>query len=57
MNKMKKKKECFIKAWSNELMKQCAIQEKSVIYKLEDAGIWGRNNYQARPVVINNYKD
>ncbi|HOE20923.1 MAG TPA: PAS domain S-box protein, partial [Spirochaetota bacterium] len=50
-------KRCFIKAWSEEVMNQCAIQEKPVIYKLEDAGIWGETIKQARPVVINNYKD
>jgi len=50
-------KRCFIKACSEEVMNQCAIQEMPVIYKLEDAGIWVETIKQARPVVINNYKD
>lgn len=50
-------KRCFIKAWSDVVMNQCAIQDKPVIYNVEGAGIWVETIKQARPVVINNYND
>ncbi len=44
-----------IQAWSKQVMEQCAVHEKPLVYPLEKAGLWGEAVRQRQPVMINDY--
>ncbi len=50
-------KKFVLNAWSKEVMNECTIIEKPEVYYLDTAGIWAETVRQARPIIINNYKD
>ncbi|MCX8122861.1 MAG: PAS domain S-box protein [Spirochaetes bacterium] len=52
-----KEKKFSVEAWSKEVMYECTIIEKPEVYYLHNAGIWAEAVRQARPVIINNYKE
>lgn len=50
-------KKFVLNAWSKDVMHQCTMVEKPEVYYLDDAGIWAEAVRQARPIMINNYKE
>ena len=42
-------------AWSKSAMKECAIQDKPIIYPVADTGLWGEAVRQRNPVITNDY--
>ncbi|MEJ5361811.1 MAG: PAS domain S-box protein [Spirochaetota bacterium] len=50
-------KKFVLNAWSKEVMHECTMIEKPEVYYLDTAGIWAETVRQARPIIINNYKD
>jgi PAS domain S-box-containing protein len=44
-----------IQAWSKQVMEQCAVHQKPLVYPLEKAGLWGEAVRQRQPVIINDY--
>ncbi|MEJ2070200.1 MAG: GAF domain-containing protein [Syntrophobacterales bacterium] len=44
-----------IQAWSQQVMKQCAVRQKPLVFPLEKAGLWGEVVRQKQPVIINDY--
>ncbi len=42
-------------AWSKTAMRQCAIQEKPLVYPIETTGLWGEAVRQRQPVFTNDY--
>lgn len=50
-------KKFVLNAWSKEVMHECTMIEKPEEYYLDTAGIWAETVRQARPIVINNYKE
>ncbi|MEW5802009.1 MAG: PAS domain S-box protein [bacterium] len=45
-----------IHAWSKEAWEQCHVPEKQVVYKVEEAGLWGEAVRQRKPVITNDYE-
>jgi len=45
-----------IQAWSRQVMQQCAVQRKPLVFPLEMAGLWGEAVRLKQPVIINDYK-
>ncbi|MDH7553353.1 MAG: PAS domain S-box protein [Spirochaetota bacterium] len=50
-------KKFVLNAWSKEVMHECTMIEKPEVYYLDTAGIWAETVRQARPIIINNYKE
>ena len=50
-------KKFVLNAWSKEVMHECTMIEKPEEYYLDTAGIWAETVRQARPIIINNYKE
>ncbi|NMB66430.1 MAG: PAS domain S-box protein, partial [Spirochaetes bacterium] len=50
-------KKFVFNAWSKEVMHECTMIEKPEEYYLDTAGIWAETVRQARPIIINNYKE
>ena len=48
--------ELTLHAWSKDVMKECAMVEKLVVYKLEETGLWGEAARQRRPIITNDYE-
>ncbi len=46
-----------IQSWSKDVMEQCALDAKPVIFQISDSGIWGDCVRNRKPVIINNYAD
>ena len=44
-----------IQAWSKQVMTQCAVHQKPLIFPLERAGLWGEAVRQKQPIIINDY--
>ena len=44
-----------IQAWSRQVMQQCAVQRKPLVFPLEMAGLWGEAVRLKQPVIINDY--
>ncbi len=44
-----------IKAWSRDVMAQCAVADKPLHYPLEKAGLWAEAVRQRQPIITNNY--
>ena len=42
-------------AWSQEAMRQCALEYKPLVYRVANTGLWGEAVRQRRPVVTNDY--
>ena len=42
-------------AWSKTAMEQCAIQDKPIVYPVENTGLWGEAIRQRQPVITNDY--
>jgi len=42
-------------AWSSEAMRECAINDKPVVYRVSETGLWGEAIRQRRSVITNNY--
>jgi PAS domain S-box-containing protein len=42
-------------SWSKEAMKECAIDEKPIVYQVADTGLWGEAVRQRKPVITNDY--
>ena len=42
-------------AWSKTAMEQCAIQDKPIVYPVEQTGLWGDAVRQRQPVITNDY--
>jgi PAS domain S-box-containing protein len=42
-------------AWSKSAMEECALQEKPLIYRTDQTGLWGEPVRQRRPVITNDY--
>ena len=43
-------------SWSRTAMKQCAIQDKPIVYPVKDTGLWGEAVRQRKPVITNDYE-
>ena len=43
--------------WSDEVLRQCAVDGKPVIFPIENAGLWAIPVKEKRPIVVNNYND
>jgi PAS domain S-box-containing protein len=41
--------------WSNSAMRECAMIDKPIVYRVEDTGLWGEAIRQRKPVITNNY--
>ncbi len=57
LNYYEEEKKFILNAWSKEVMNQCTMVEKPEVYYLNEAGIWAETVRQARPIIINNYRD
>ena len=44
-----------IDAWSREVMVDCGISDKPILYPIDQAGIWAEAVRQHRPIVVNDY--
>jgi len=44
-----------IQSWSRQVMEQCAVHQKPIIYPIEKAGLWGEVVRQRQPLVVNDY--
>jgi two-component system, NtrC family, sensor kinase len=42
-------------AWSRNAMTQCRMQDKPIIYRLQETGLWGEAIRQRRPTITNDY--
>jgi len=42
-------------SWSKEVMAQCAIVDKPIVYPVETTGLWGEAVRQRRPIITNDY--
>lgn len=42
-------------AWSRQAMQNCRIQDKPLLYPLDNTGLWGEPVRQRRPVITNEY--
>jgi len=42
-------------AWSRAAMKQCAIENKPIVYPVSSTGLWGEAIRQRRPIITNDY--
>ncbi|MCX6575261.1 MAG: PAS domain S-box protein, partial [Candidatus Aminicenantes bacterium] len=45
-----------IVTWSRETMKECEVPDKSLVFPLENAGIWAEGIRRRTPFVINDYQ-
>ena len=45
-----------IVTWSREAMKECEVPEKSLVFPLENAGIWAEGIRRRTPFMINDYQ-
>ncbi len=43
-------------SWSKEAMKECVIETKPIVYKVEETGLWGEAVRQRKPVITNDYQ-
>ena len=43
-------------SWSKTAMQQCAIQEKPLVYPVNETGLWGEAVRQRIPVITNDYE-
>jgi PAS domain S-box-containing protein len=43
-------------AWSKSAMARCQIEDKPIVFSLEDTGLWGEAVRQRQPVVTNDYQ-
>jgi len=50
------KKEFTLNSWSDEVMKECTIQEKQTVYQLDKTGIWGEAVRQRKPIMVNDFQ-
>ncbi|SHK59398.1 PAS domain S-box-containing protein [Desulfatibacillum alkenivorans DSM 16219] len=44
-----------IQAWSKNAMELCAMEDKPMVYKVEETGLWGEAFRQKKPIVTNDY--
>jgi len=44
-----------VNSWSKTTMKECAIDDKPRVYRLENTGLWGEAIRQRKPVITNDY--
>lgn len=42
-------------SWSKAAMKECAIQDKPIVYPVVNTGLWGEAVRQRKPVITNDY--
>ena len=42
-------------SWSKTAMKACEVQDKPIVYRVEETGLWGEAVRQRRPVITNDY--
>jgi len=42
-------------SWSKAAMKECAIADKPLVYRVADTGLWGEAVRQRKPVITNDY--
>ena len=47
--------ELTLYAWSQAAMRECRIEDKPLVYRLEATGLWGETFRQRRPVITNDY--
>jgi PAS domain S-box-containing protein len=45
-----------IQAWSKQVMAQCAVHQKPLVFPLEQAGLWGEAVRLRQPLLINDYR-
>lgn len=50
------RKEFILNTWSEEVMKECAVEKQQTCYELDKTGIWGEAVRQRRPIMINDFK-
>ena len=44
-----------LNTWSSQVMKECEVQDKQTVYKLDKTGIWGEAVRQRKPIIINDF--
>jgi PAS domain S-box-containing protein len=44
-----------VQAWSRQVMKECAVHQKPLVFPLEKGGLWVEAVRQKQPVIINDY--
>lgn len=44
-----------IHAWSKSVMQGCAIHQKSMVFNVSEAGMWGEAVRQRKPIIINDF--
>jgi len=42
-------------SWSISAMKECQIEDKPLMYKISETGLWGESVVQRRPIITNDY--
>jgi PAS domain S-box-containing protein len=45
-----------ISNWSREVMKDCEIPEKKMVFSVENAGIWSEGIHLRKPFIVNDYQ-
>jgi PAS domain S-box-containing protein len=45
----------LIHAWSEDVMKECAVHEKNLTFSIEKSGIWGNAIRERKVIIINDY--
>jgi len=43
-------------AWSRSAMKECAIEQKPLVYPVADTGLWGETVRQRKAIITNDYQ-
>jgi PAS domain S-box-containing protein len=43
-------------AWSRSAMKECAIEQKPIVYPVADTGLWGEPVRQRKAIITNDYR-
>ena len=49
------RKEMVINAWSEDVMKECAVKGRPIVYTIENAGIWGEALRKGESLIINDF--
>lgn len=46
-----------INSWSKSVMAQCTVHDKSIVFNIEEAGLWGEAVRQRRPIIVSDYQN
>lgn len=51
-----KSRQFTLNSWSNSAMKECSVQDKPIVYDLDNTGLWGEAVRQRKYIITNDYQ-